>query len=245
MNPSPAGRRCDSGAAALRGAAWLSVAVHLLAGLAMALVLRHGLETNSDFLDRLRFLVEHKRLWQLAWFPWNLAALAMLYFVVCYRRAHQHQGLGNHLLDYALVLCAAAVPLDLAAEAIEMAAIPELAALPHRPENSVGANPFSLFHVWHRTAVILTGCFANGLYTLAAVMLTWSTRRASPRWLTGAGFVVGLGGFWLSAAALLDSVTGMFLANVILVPAILLWQSGIALTSAVPTSAPLPVPSEG
>lgn len=244
MNQPPAGHRRNSDETALRRTAWLSVAVHLLAGLAMALVLRHGLETNPDFLDRLRFLVEHKRLWQLAWFPWNLAALAMLYFVVCYRRAHRGHGLGDHALDYALVLCAAAVPLDLTAEAIEMAAIPELAALPQGSEDSGGANPFVQFHVWHRTAVILTGCFANGLYTLSAVMLTWSTCRVHPRWLTAAGFVVGLGGLGLSAAALLDSVMGMFLANVILVPAILLWQSGIALASPGDTSPPMANPSE-
>jgi hypothetical protein len=208
-------------------AAWLSAAVHLVAGLAMLLVLWRGLE-SSDFAASLIFLVEYELAWQAAWFTWNLAALVMLYFVVCFARAHRGTSAQRTVLHYAVVVCAAAVPLDLAAETIEMAVLPMLA------RDALGqttVEPMNLFLAFQRAATVMTGFFANGLYTLSSVLLVWSTRRDYPRWVVVAGALVGISGFGLSGAALAGSVPAMVAANILLMPALLAWQAGVAVTA--------------
>ena len=47
----------------LRGAAIIAFGLHLLAGAAMALVLRQGLETKPKFQDGLTLIVTHRALW--------------------------------------------------------------------------------------------------------------------------------------------------------------------------------------
>lgn len=191
----------------LSRAAALSLGAHLIAGLAMACILRRGLDTNADLADRLSFLSEHRTLWRAAWGTWNLAALCVLGFFSAFSRAHRLGGA-------AVRVGVAAVAADLTAEAIEMWVLPGL--------------PPAAYTGHHRFAVLLTGGFANGLYTLASVMLLAETRRQYPFWVVAAGAGVGLGGIWLSAAALMGSVDGMFWSNVLLVPSLLLWQSGVS-----------------
>jgi hypothetical protein len=170
------------------------------------------------------FLAEQQLYWIMAWLPWNLAALTMLYFVVSFARAYRGRGLSESLLTCAVLACAVAVPLDLTAEVIEMFVLPGLAV----ETLLLDPQPRILFQTWERIATVLTACFANGLYTLSSVLLIWSTRRSFPRWIVAAGAIVGVAGFCLSAAALADSVTGMVITNIILLPAILAWQMGVA-----------------
>jgi len=48
-------------------------------------------------------------------------------------------------------------------------------------------------------------------------------------WMWIAGVAVALFGLMLSGAALLDSVSGMFWTNALLIPSILIWLAGVAL----------------
>ena len=215
-------------------AAGLSLGLHLVAGLAMWLVLRHGLETNSDLTSRLRFVVEHEWLWMTAWLSWYLAALSFLYFIVSLAYAHEtHDSLAVVPLRIAVLLAAAGIVPDLSAEAIEMGVLPKVAAAALDSAAVAGDLPerASDFLTLHRVAVMLTGFLANGLYSLAASILTWTARTQYPRWVTVAGIGVGLAGAWLSAAALVDSPRGMMWSNVVLVPCILAWLTGVAITA--------------
>ncbi len=203
----------------LQRAAWASLAIHLIAGLAMAIVLRRGLETNPDLGDRLTFLAQQPGLWRCAWLPWNAAALSILYFFFALDRAHR-----GSAFRLALVLTAAGAVCDLTAEAIEMVLVPGLARRVMDEPNGLAS-----FLLTHRRAVLLTGFLANGLYTTAvwaAVLASW---KEYPRWVAAAGIGVGLAGYWLSAAAWVGSTSGLFWSNVVLVPCLLLWQAGMAL----------------
>ena len=51
----------------LRTAAWISFAIHFIAGSAMALILRHGLGTNTDLEARFAFIAERRVLWTGGW----------------------------------------------------------------------------------------------------------------------------------------------------------------------------------
>lgn len=212
----------------LRFAAWLSLAIHAIAGVAMATVLRYGLGSNADFSGRVAFLVEHQRLWVLGWLTWNAAALAILYFFLSFARAHQASSAASAaMLQFGVLLSAAGVAADLSAETIEMAIIPEIASkLSDDPDNQPAKE---LLTTLDRTAVVLTGYLANGLYSIAALLLTCSTVRSYAAWIWISGFAVAASGLSLSATALMGSVAGMIYSNIILVPCILLWQAGIAL----------------
>ena len=209
----------------LSRAATIALALHLVAGLAMAVILRQGLETNRDLPDRLRFLAEHPGVWRAAWLTWSLAALSVLYFYATFARAHAESGTP---MRAAVLLGTAAVILDLSGEAIEMFLLPDLAAVARTAPGAL-----SLFLSKHRLAVLLTGFLANGLYTAAAVLLCWFARRAYPTWTLAAGLGIGLSGTWLSAAVLADSMSGMYWSNVVLLPCIVLWQAGVAAAASV------------
>ena len=175
----------------------------------MALVLRRGLETNPDFQDRVMFLMNRRALWTFGWLTWTAAALSILYFYNAFAEAHQPA------MRFAVFLAVAALGPDLAAQAIEMGVLPGLANR-------------ELFLSLHRASMMMTGFAANGLYSLTAFLLALSTRRAYPWWVWLAGVAVGMFGFALSAAVLLNSVAGMFWTNVVLVPTLLLWLAGVA-----------------
>ena len=93
----------------------------------MALLLRRGLETNPDFQDRLAFLVNHRVLWGFGWFTWTAAALAILYFYIAFASAHQAADPSNIWLRFAVILTAAAIGPDLAAQTIEIGVLPGIA----------------------------------------------------------------------------------------------------------------------
>lgn len=204
----------------LSRAAWLALVVHLAAGLAMALILRHGLETNPDLADRLRFTVGRRAWWTAGWLCWTLAAVTILNFYA--RFAAAHRALAPVPLTVAVWLTVAAVAADGTAQAVEVLVLPGLA----------GAKDAAGFLAWHRAAVLLTGFLANGLYTFSALLLVWASRPAYPRWISVAGWGVVAGGTSLSAAAWFDSAMGMVWANVALVPCLLIWLGGVGVIAA-------------
>jgi hypothetical protein len=210
----------------LQIAAWLAFAMHLAAALAMVLVIRHGLETSPELIRRLRFLSDHTAQWVGGWLIWNAAALSILYFYVSFAAAHAADGAARAALKYAVMLGTAAIAADLAAEAIEMGVLPGLA------RQLLGGADAALFHTLHRTAVMLTGFVANGLYTLAAFLAAVTTRVAYPRWVWLSGIGVGIFGAALSAMTLVESSTGMMWATAALMSCLLIWQAGVARTAA-------------
>lgn len=206
-------------------AALLAFFAHLIAGLGMAFVLRHGLETTPDLQERLAFLVNHRVVWTLGWLAWTAAAISILNFYRAFADTHGPPS------GFVVLLTVVAIGPDLAAQAIEIGVLPGLAA------HALGANAApELFLLLHRVAVMLSGYLANGLYSATAILLAWAARRTYPAWISGLGIVVGIVGIALSAAALLDSTTGMFWTNVFLVPVILLWLAAVAVAAPTPGS---------
>ena len=108
----------------------------------------------------------------------------------------------------------------------------EIGVLPSLATRAFNSNAApELFLTLHRVAVMLSGFVANGLYSTTALILTWGAREAYPAQVSIIGIAVGIFGIALSVAALVDSVAGMFWANVFLLPAILLWLAAIAIVA--------------
>src|SRR5215831_17598765 len=93
--------------------------LHLLAGAAMALILRNGLETNPNLLNRVSFIVDHAALWSFAWLTWTAAAIAILCFYAAFASAYQNG-------QVAVWLTIAAIGPDLCAQAIEIGVLPQM-----------------------------------------------------------------------------------------------------------------------
>jgi hypothetical protein len=202
----------------LRSAAVIAFWIHLIAGAAMALALRRGLETNPNLQDRLNFIVHQRLLWTGGWLTWTAAAIAILYFYNTFSLAHR---LGR----LPVLLAAAGIAADLSGQAIEIGMLPGLA------ERILGLSAgIHQFITLHRTAVMMSGCIGNGMYSLSALILAWSTRRVYPIWVCSPGIATGCFGLALSVAALMNSASGMLWTNVFLVPCILLWLAGVGFT---------------
>ena len=202
----------------LREAAITAFFAHLIAGGALAVVLRRGLETNPDLRDRVDFLVNHRALWTVGWLTWTAAAIAILYFYIVFAATHGEVAPNVHVLRLAVLLTAAAIAPDLGAQTIEIGIVPEIV-------QPTALDPLGMVH---RIAVLMSGFLANGLYSLSALILAWSTRKVYPLWVWLSGVAVGCFGIALSAATLRGSVNGMVWTNVLLVPSILLWLAGVA-----------------
>jgi hypothetical protein len=217
----------------LRFAAILALVIHLIAGLAMALILRLGLDTAPNLGQRLEFLANNQPLWVSAWITWNCAALSILCFFYCLARAHAGDiRTQTKLLNFAVLICVGAVAADLFAEVIEMKIIPEMArSILRAPDSKLDTTVDDLLYL-HRLATISTGYLGNGLYTISTALAVWATRFCYSRLTRLAGTCAVVGGIWLSVAALTDSVSGMVLSNILLMPSLLIWLATIAQRSA-------------
>lgn len=196
----------------------------------MAIILRQGLDT-AQLPDRLSFLVEHRFLWLAGWLTWNLAAIAILVFYFCFAQAHEENSKYDWLLQLAILLTGSGVAIDFGAEAIEMGVLPNLAQMSVFHSGNMAATSTEIFLSLHRTAVMMTGCLANELYTISAALLIFATRDRYSWLIKTPGCLVVASGTWLSIACLLNSVSGMMLSNILLLPMLIIWQLGIAYQS--------------
>ncbi len=214
----------------LSNAALIAAIIHFIAGLFMAIVLRQGLDT-AELPERLSFLTEHSLLWIGGWLTWNFAAFAILYFYFCFAEAYKQESNKPGLLRFAVLLTVAGMSIDFCAEAIEMGVLPNLARMIMVHHGTVANSSTEIFLALHRTAVMMTGCFANELYTLSAAILMISTWRSYGWIIRGSGFLVVVSGIGLSGACLLNWITGMLFYNVILLPMLIIWLLAIAYDS--------------
>lgn len=132
-----------------RTAPYWCAALHAIAGAGTLVLLRGGSEAVTDMHQRMRYLSEHPERWRAGWILWMLAALSLAGFYAWWGAK-----IGRVL---PFVLAALGLTCDFAGESIFIGWIPA-------PDSPL-----------HRAATLLTGGAGNGLYTLAAIMLTLST----------------------------------------------------------------------
>jgi hypothetical protein len=193
-------------AAAAAFAASLS---HLLAGLAMALVLRPGLGAPGVTLAaRMEWLPDHRLTWSVGWLCWHAAGVCMMAFYV--GLALRWFQAGPLRTGLALVLAAAALANDLGGQSLYLM-LPE-----------VGPDAFVLLD---RSATLLTANVANGLYSLAGALLVWVGARELPRPLLLLSLGVWLPGSLMCLAAVAGSAVGLVVANVLLMPTLVVWTA--------------------
>ena len=131
-------------------APYVCAALNLAAVLVLALVLAPGTTLVPSVDERVRYIAEHLVAWRVAWTVWMAAAVSLLWFYAWWRARVG----GPHA---ALAVACAGIVADWSAE---------LALIVSGAEGHAAVAPF---------AFVLTGAVANGLYTIAGVMLTLAT----------------------------------------------------------------------
>ena len=219
----------------LSGASWFVFGMYLVAALAIFLILSRGLDTNINLTDRLQFIVEQGSRWTAAWLTWNVAALSLLLFFVSLSSVHaHHRSADRSLLKFAVALATVAVATDLAAQAIEMGVVPDLASLTLSQLKSgswTAASSATLTLAMHRLAMVLTGYVANGACALAVLAASWSTRESFPSSVFAGGLVVGTAGLFLTVASLMHAVAVEYWSGVVLILTMMIWQAGVAVAA--------------
>lgn len=156
-------------------------AVNGAAALALATVLAPG-ATNAPADVNAAYVRSHIELWRAGWLLWTLAALSLIAFFVWWAARLQRSA----VVWAAFGVACAGLAFDVVAESL-------LAWW--APDHYLDTAPL---------AFRLTGIGANGLYSVAGLILTTRTR-GLPRWLAQWTWTVWLLGLGLAAAVVAGS----------------------------------------
>ncbi len=189
--------------------AWLAAATHVIASFAMLLMLRGGLPGVAEE-ERLAYMQAHPALWTAGWLTWHLAVISLIAFNVVL--ALRFRGVASIT---AVALTTAGAAIDLPTQARYIGILPSLRG--------------EAFAALDRELEVLTGYAANGLYTLAFVLLVVAGWRELPRLALVLAIPVAASGFALSIAALLHDAQLELLTSAVLFPVFTLWIIVVAL----------------
>lgn len=189
--------------------AWLAAATHLVAAAGMLFLLRPGLPGFPEE-ERLAYIASHRAAWLVGWLIWQLAAISLMgFYVVLARR------LRGPLAMTALAPAAAGLSLDIACESRYMAILPELRG--------------EAFETLDRELEVLIGYGANGLYTVALVLLVIAGWRVLPKAALALAGPVAASGFALAFASLQHDARLETVTSAVLFPLFTLFVVVIAL----------------
>lgn len=172
------------GARVRSSAPFVCAGLNALGAIVMVLVLRHGLESESDPAARAAFVTDHAGLWRGSWGIWICAALSLAAF---YGWWAARLG-GLRVARWVFMAMVVGLACDMAAESIYIGWIPL----------DVGTM---------RTAALLTGGAANGLYTVGGILLTLATHMTGA--IRAVTWAVWISGVALTTSTLAGSVVGM------------------------------------
>jgi hypothetical protein len=189
--------------------AWFAVATHVVAAGGMLFLLRRGLPGFPED-ERLAYMAAHRAAWLGGWMVWQLAAISLLAFYVVLARR-----LNTPLAMFALPPAIAGLALDIASESRYMAILPELRG--------------DAFVTLDRELEVLIGYGANGLYTVALVLLVVAGWRVLPISARVLSVPVAISGFALAYASLVHDARLETITSAILFPLFTLMLMAIAL----------------
>lgn len=183
--------------------AFFAAATHVAAALGMLVLLRRGLPGFPED-ERLAYIAAHRAAWIGGWMLWQLAAVSLIAFYAVL--ALRFRG---PLSFTAMGVAAAGIALDIACESRYMAVLPELRG--------------DAFAALDRELEVLIGYGANGLYTVALLLLVIAGWRELPRLARVIAVPVIAAGFALAIASLQHDPQLETITSAILFPLFTLW----------------------
>ncbi len=175
----------------------------------MLLLLRRGLPGFQED-ERLAYIATHRAAWLGGWFLWQIAAVSLIAFYATL--AMRFKGITSIV---AMCAAAAGLSLDIAIESRYMAVLPQLRG--------------DAFARLDRELEVLIGYGANGLYTLALILLVLAGWRVLPKTALALAGPVSAAGVALALASLEGSARLETITSAILFPLFTLWLVVIAL----------------
>ena len=174
-------------------APYVCAAINLAAVVVMAAALRFGTELVPAVADRVRYIAQNPVLWRAGWSLWIAAALSLAAFYAWW---------GSYLRNprwgvTAVVIVSIGVVCDLLAESLLIGWLP-------RDYERVGP-----------LTTLLTGGAANGLYTLAGIILTITTDGLRG-WLRAMAWTIWIAGISLSVCAVAEFAIGVAASTTVL-----------------------------
>ena len=183
--------------------AWLAATTHIVASFAMLLLLRRGLPGFSDE-ERLAYIATHRAAWIGGWMLWQVAAISLIGFYGVL--ALRFRGI---LSVVAMGVATAGLAIDFICETRYIGILPELRG--------------AAFAALDRELEVLIGYAANGLYTVALVLLVIAGWRELPRVALALAMPVIASGFALAYASLVHDARLETITSGILFPLFTLW----------------------
>ena len=189
----------------------------------MLLLLRPGLPGSPEE-ERLAYMATHRTAWLGGWILWQVAAVSLIAFYAALAlhvaRASARETGGPKpapqvLSITAIAAATAGFALDIACESRYMAVLPDLQG--------------EAFAVLDRELEVLIGYGANGLYTLALVLLVLAGWRVLPKAALALAGPVAASGVALALASLRGDPRLETIASAILFPLFTLWVIVIGL----------------
>jgi len=166
----------------------------------MLFALRGGTEAASSFAERATYIAEHAVLWRTGWAIWMAAAVSLVAFFAWW-------GASIRSTRWGIVACVVAIlglACDLLAESLF------IGWLPARIETLAPVGS------------LLTGDAANGLYTIAGVILTLGTPSLHGVLRIWA-WAIWTSGIALTVCTMIGSVTGMVISTTALMSLLCPW----------------------
>ena len=188
--------------------AWIAAAAHVVAAVAMLLLLRAGLPPAPDD-ERIAYITTHRVAWTSGWLTWQLAVVSLIaLYAVLARR------FSGALPLAALAIGTAGASIDVATQMRFIVILPKLRG--------------EAFALLDRELEAMTGYAANGLYTLAFVLFVVAGWREMPKFANALAAPIAVSGFALALAALMHHALGEIVSTAILFPLFTLWTILIA-----------------
>lgn len=193
--------------------AWANVAAHGV-GLALAVGWMRPGSPVTALDERLGYLTVRSAGWAWGWGIWMVCSLLLTAYMVVLE-----QRLPGAVARLAVVLAAAGMAADLLCDVVQIAVLPQLAAV-----SVAGVAGRVVFLAWERLAFTGGATVANGLYTTAVLLMTWALRRSGDSGATRARLV----GWATSVSGWATALFGylMALAGLIPSPRLLAWATG-------------------
>ena len=180
----------------------------MLSSAASLLLMRGGLPPFADD-ERLAYIVSHRAAWTAGWMTWHLSVVTLiaLFAVLALR-------LGDSLSWSALAIASIGAAIDLPTQIRYYVTIPDVR--------------IDAFVALDRELQAMTAYAANGLYTLAFLLVAIAGWRVLPSLSRVLAGPIAVTGFAFSIAALQHNVLVEIVSSALLFPIFILWTIVIA-----------------
>jgi hypothetical protein len=196
-------------------APWCCAGLHALGLAAMGLVLRQGMLTEPEALQRATYIAQHSTLWTVGWGIWMLAAVSLVAFYVWWGS----QISAPLAATVGVLVAALGSVFDLSGESLSVLVLVERSQVAQ--EDSMLWDHAG-FEFYERAVTLLTAGAANLLYTLGGlVLMLWTVDL--PRRIRLAMWGTWISGVGMTLAAVFNHVGGMVAMTIMLFPLLIAW----------------------